>query len=60
MLDPPFTAAAMEVIRRGFVILVLEEEGQHVVPAPALEPELAPAVVIGRLAAHVDHGVDGG
>ena len=36
------------------------EERQHVVPAPAGEPELAPVVVVGGLAAHVDHGVDGG
>ena len=35
------------------------EERQHVIGTPAGEPELAPMVVIGGLAAHVDHGVDG-
>src|SRR6202044_924214 len=30
------------------------------VPAPAREAELAPAVIVGRLAAHIDHGVDRG
>ena len=42
------------------MILVAQEIGQHVVPAPAVKPELAPAVVVARLAAHVDHAVDGG
>ena len=37
----------------------LQEVGQHVVPAPARQAELPPAVVVGGLAAHVDHGVDG-
>src|SRR5580658_5161741 len=42
------------------VILVPLEERQHVVPAPAGEPELAPMIVIGGLPAHIDHGVDRG
>ena len=42
------------------MVLVPLEIFQHVVPAPAGKPELAPMVVIGRLAAHVDHGIDGG
>ena len=36
------------------------ETGQHVVPAPAGEAELAPVIIVGGLAAHVDHGVDRG
>src|SRR6202000_1464427 len=31
---------------------------QHVVPAPATQTELAPVIVVGGLAAHIDHGVD--
>src|SRR6267378_2132632 len=41
------------------MVLVAAEERQHVVGAPAGEPELAPVIVVGGLAAHVDHGVDG-
>ena len=42
------------------MVLVLAEVRQHVVPAPAGKPKLAPMVVVGGLAAHVDHGVDRG
>ncbi len=41
------------------VVLMLLEERQDIVPAPALKAELAPVVVIGGLTAHVDHAVDG-
>src|SRR2546429_22346 len=41
------------------MVLMPAEERQHVVGAPAGEPKLAPVVVIGGLAAHIDHGVDG-
>ena len=37
------------------VVLGAQEVGQHVVPAP---PQLAPLVVVGRVAADVDHRVD--
>ena len=37
-----------------------QEIGQDIVPAPADIAQLAPVVVIGRLAAHVDHAVDRG
>ena len=57
-LDPPFAARAVQVAGAAVVVLVAQEIGQHVVPAPAGETELAPAVVVGRLAAHVDHAVD--
>ena len=36
------------------------EVGQHVVPGPAGIAQLAPLVVVARLAAHVDHAVDRG
>ena len=66
---PSAAAAARPAIRRPrratrssprVVVLGLLEIGQHVVPAPAGIAELAPAVVVGRLAAHVDHAVDRG
>ncbi len=57
-LDAPFAAGAVQRVRAGVMVLVALEERQDVVPAPALEAELAPAVVIGGLAAHVDHAVD--
>ena len=59
-LDPPFAADAMAFAGPEKMILVALEIGQHVVPAPAGEAELAPVIVVGGLAAHVDHGVDGG
>jgi hypothetical protein len=35
------------------MILMALETGQHVVPAPAGEAELAPVIVVGRRAAHM-------
>jgi hypothetical protein len=40
------------------MVLRLEEPREHVVPAPADVSHLPPAVVVGGLAAHVDHAVD--
>ena len=54
--QPP--PAAVHRARAGVVVLRLEEVGQHVVPAPAEVAELAPVVVVRRLAPHVDHAVD--
>jgi hypothetical protein len=59
-LDPPFAADAMISARPEEIILMALETGQHVVPSPAGEAELAPVIVVGGLAAHIDHGVDGG
>src|SRR6516164_3501572 len=58
--DPPFAADRVRFADAKKMILMLSEEGQHVVPAPAGEAELAPMVIISGLATHVDHGVDGG
>ena len=54
----PFAADGMRGAFAHEVIFVPLEKRQHVVPAPAGESELAPMIVIGRLAAHIDHGVD--
>ena len=56
--DLPAAAGAVHTRRAGVVVLGLQEVGQHVVPAPAKVAELAPAVVVRRLAPHVDHAVD--
>ena len=57
--DPQFAAAPVIGPRRvHLAVLALQEIGQHVRPAPAFIAELAPVVVIRRLAAHVDHAVD--
>ena len=58
-LDPPFPARPMKLVGRRDVILVLEEERQHIVPTPTFETELTPALIVGGLSAHVDHRVDG-
>src|SRR5687768_13208751 len=59
-VNAPFAARAVRLVRAVHIILVLAEERQHVVPAPALVAELAPLVIVARLAAHVDHAVDRG
>ena len=42
------------------MIFVALEIRQHIVPAPAAQAELAPVIVVGGLAAHIDHRVDRG
>src|SRR5580658_1741241 len=55
-LNPRLAQSAQAAV----MVLLADEVGQHVIPAPAGKAKLAPAVVVGRLAAHVDHGVDSG
>ena len=56
--DMPFAADGVHVAFAHEMVFVLLEERQHVVPAPAVQAELPPMIVIGGLAAHIDHGVD--
>ena len=58
LLDPPLAARAVHLVGAGGKILGALEVRQDVVPAPAAVARLAPAVVVARLAAHVDHAVD--
>ena len=58
--DPPAAAGAVMLALAEKMIFQPPERGQHVVIAPAGEPELAPVIVVGGLSAHRDHGVDGG
>ena len=51
-------ADAVEIVGAALLVLGLLEERQDAIPVPALAAALAPAVVIGRGAAHVDHAVD--
>ena len=51
-------ARAVEVVGAALLVLGLLEERQYRIPIPALAAALAPAVVIGRGAAHIDHAVD--
>src|SRR5690606_13711133 len=57
-LDAPFSADMMMIALSKKTVLVLLEDRQHVFPAPAGQAELAPMIVVGGLAAHIDHGVD--
>ncbi len=57
-LDAPLAADPMHLVGAAVIVLVLLEVRQDIVPAPTGEAELAPAVVIGGLAAHIDHAVD--
>jgi hypothetical protein len=59
-LDAQFAAGAMGLVGTVDEVLMLPEQRQHIVPAPALVAELAPLVIVARLAAHVDHAVDRG
>src|SRR6266516_2157625 len=58
-LDAQFAADRVRLALAEKMVLMPAEERQHVIGTPAGKPELAPMVVIGGLAAHVDHGVDG-
>ena len=57
-LDTPAAAGAMMRAVAEEVIFKPPEHRQHVVIGPALQPELAPVIVVGGLTAHRDHGVD--
>ena len=56
--DAPFAADRVMRTRSQKMMFVLLEDRQHVAPAPAGEPELAPMIVVRGLPAHVDHGID--
>ncbi|MCY1428894.1 hypothetical protein D9M71_447930 [compost metagenome] len=58
--DPPFTVTTMVLTGAGEVIFAGLEQRQHVLPGPAIVALLGPAVIVGGLAAHVDHAVDRG
>src|SRR5215213_6584389 len=59
LLDAPFATSAVMLACAEIMVQVLAEDRFHAVPAPAIEPHLAPVVVILALSAHVDHGIDG-
>ncbi len=52
--------AVKRIARPLRIVLRPAKIGQHVVVSPAREATLRPAVVIGRMAAHVHHAVDRG
>ena len=49
---------AVKAVAQALVALGFLEIRQHVVVAPAGIAELAPVIVVGRLAPHIDHGID--
>jgi hypothetical protein len=52
------TAGAVEAILHHLVVLGFLEVGQHIVIGPAGVAERRPAIVVGAMAADIDHGVD--
>ena len=52
------SAHAVEGVLAALVVLGAPEVRQHVVVAPAVEPHRGPLVVVGAVAADVDHRVD--
>ena len=58
-LDTQLAVPTVMRTRLALAPFAAQEMRQHVVPAPARVAELAPVVVVGGLAAHVDHAVDG-
>ena len=52
-------ARTVVFIGAAFIVLGFAEVGQDGLVVPAFVAELTPLVVIGRVAAHVDHAVDG-
>src|SRR3546814_8756166 len=59
-LDAPLAAAAVAFVAALVVVLRALEVGQDLVPDPAGVAELAPEIIVARLAAHVDHADDRG
>ena len=55
---PQRPTGTMEFVGAAFVVLGFAEIGQHVIVRPAFIAQLSPLVVIGGIAAHVDHAVD--
>src|SRR6266853_3075747 len=51
-------ADAVEIVGPALLVLRFLEKWQHRIPVPPLAAALAPIVVIGRRAAHIDHAVD--
>ena len=50
-------AAVMLAVAQEMTVK-LAEDGLHIVPAPAGQAQLPPMIIIARLAAHGDHGID--
>ena len=59
-LDAPATARTVMFAVSEEVVFQAPEGRQYVAPAPAGQAKRAPAIVVGCLTAHADHGVDGG
>src|SRR6185437_7129998 len=59
LLDPPFASGRVHALAQKMIDVFVEER-PHVVPRPAGQPELPPLIVVGSLAEHVNHAVDGG
>jgi len=57
--DRQLTARGVELVRAANLVLGTLEVGQHVGVAPALVAQRSPVVVVGAVAAHIDHRVDG-
>ena len=52
------SAGAVQLTGPALVVLGADEVREHVIPAPALEAHGGPTVVVGAVAADVDHRVD--
>ena len=59
-LDAPLTADTMMFRFTHKMIVKALEDWTHVIPTPAGKTKLSPVIVISRLAAHGDHGIDCG
>ena len=60
LFHAPLAAGGVQIAFSPIKVFRFQEIGQDVVPPPALAAELTPDVVVPRLAAHIDHAVDGG
>ena len=58
LVDRERAAGAVELVRAAHVVLGAREVGQDVLVVPALGAVGGPPVVVGAVAAHVDHRVD--
>src|SRR6478736_261405 len=57
--DPQRTTAAVPIVRAALIAFGALEIGQNIVPRPAFTAKGDPIVVVGAVAADIDHSIDG-
>ncbi len=60
LFNPPFATGSVHGAAAAVIILDLGEQGQNLVPGPAVvAAQCRPTVIVLRLSAHINHAIDG-